>query len=150
MNEALIAHASIQIQKPAAVVFHAIVTGDKMCNYFIAAATGNLEAGKTVQWKFPEFPEQFPVTTTAIRGNEYISFDWTGGIPGMLVEIFLESLSDGSTVVRISEKQKNKDDAGIRWLMQQTEGWANFLASLKAWLEYDIHLRKGAFDFMAS
>lgn len=29
-----------------------------------------------------------------------------------------------------------------------TEGWANFLACMKAYLEYDIQLRKGAFDFM--
>lgn len=67
----------------------------------------------------------------------------------MSVEIFLESQPDGSTVVRISEKQKDKDDEGIQWLMQQAEGWANFLASLKAWMEYGINLRKGAFDFMA-
>ena len=33
-------------------------------------------------------------------------------------------------------------------LMGQTEGWANFLACLKAYLEYGINLRKGAFDFM--
>ena len=29
-----------------------------------------------------------------------------------------------------------------------TEGWANFLACLKAYLEYGINLRKGAFDYM--
>jgi hypothetical protein len=29
-----------------------------------------------------------------------------------------------------------------------TEGWANFLACMKAYLEYGIQLRKGAFDFM--
>lgn len=149
MSDKLIARASIQIQKPVETVFDAIVNGDKMRNYFIAASTGNLEEGKTVQWKFPEFPQQFPVTAMAIRNNHYISFDWTGGIQDMSVEIFLESQPDGSTVVRISEKQKDKDDEGIQWLMQQAEGWANFLASLKAWMEYGINLRKGAFDFMA-
>lgn len=30
-----------------------------------------------------------------------------------------------------------------------TEGWANFLACLKAYLEYGINLRKGAFDFLS-
>jgi hypothetical protein len=43
---------------------------------------------------------------------------------------------------------QNNDEAGRRWLMQNTEGWANFLACLKAWLEYGINLRKGAFDFL--
>jgi hypothetical protein len=35
-----------------------------------------------------------------------------------------------------------------KWLMGNTEGWANFLACLKAYLEYGINLRKGAFDFL--
>ena len=39
-------------------------------------------------------------------------------------------------------------EAGIKWLKGNTEGWANFLACLKAYLEYGINLRKGAFDFM--
>ena len=42
----------------------------------------------------------------------------------------------------------DNNEAGIKWLKGNTEGWANFLACLKAWLEYGIHLRKGAFDFM--
>ena len=37
---------------------------------------------------------------------------------------------------------------GIEWLGRNTEGWANFLACIKAYLEYGINLREGAFDFM--
>jgi hypothetical protein len=40
------------------------------------------------------------------------------------------------------------DEKGIKWLQGNTAGWANFLACLKAYLEYGINLRKGAFDFM--
>jgi len=40
------------------------------------------------------------------------------------------------------------DDVGINWLKSNTEGWANFLACLKAYLEYGINLRKGGFDFL--
>ncbi|MDR2039959.1 MAG: hypothetical protein LBQ60_18715 [Bacteroidales bacterium] len=36
----------------------------------------------------------------------------------------------------------------IQELQNITEGWANFLACLKAWMEYGINLCKGAFDFM--
>ncbi len=36
----------------------------------------------------------------------------------------------------------------VNWLRRNTEGWANFLDCLKAWLEYGINLRKGAFDYM--
>jgi len=53
------------------------------------------------------------------------------------------------TVVTITEKGRENDEARARkWFMGNTEGWANFLACLKAYLEYRINLRKGAFDFL--
>lgn len=53
-----------------------------------------------------------------------------------------------STLVTITEKSMANDEAGIKWLKGNTEGWANFLACLKAFLEYGINLRNGAFDFL--
>lgn len=146
--EKLTAKASIQIQKPADQVFNSIVTAQGMSRYFIETATGDLQTGKTVTWKFPEFDDRFPVTAKEIKENEYISFDWSGGESGMLVKMFLVPQQDNSTLVKIVEHFMEKDDNGIKKLMQQKEGWANFLACLKASLEYGINLRKGAFDFM--
>jgi hypothetical protein len=57
-------------------------------------------------------------------------------------------VNDNATIVEVTEKSMKNDEAGIKWLKQNTEGWANFLSCLKAWLEYGINLRKGAFDFM--
>lgn len=145
--EKLTAKASIQIQKPVNEVFSAIVSADKMNRYFIESSTGNLETDKTVQWKFPEFDDVFPVTGRVIKENEYVSFDWSGE-PNMLVEIFLQPQKDNSTVVKVVEHEMEKTDPGIKQMMQQTEGWANFLACLKASLEYNINLRNGAFDYM--
>ncbi len=148
MADTLTARATIQIAKPAAEVFEAIISPDKMNHYFIERSTGRLETGKEVHWKFPEFEEQFPVTGKEIRPYEYISFDWSGSVEGMLVEIVLESTPNQATVVRIVEHQMKKDDDGIQQAIGQSEGWANFLACLKAFLEYGINLRTGAFDFM--
>lgn len=145
--EKLTAKASIQIQKPVNEIFRAVVSADKMNRYFIESSTGDLETDKTVQWKFPEFDDIFPVTGKVIKENEYISFDWSGE-PNMLVEIFLQPQIDNSTVVKVVEHEMEKTDAGIKQMMQQTEGWANFLACLKASLEYNINLRNGAFDYM--
>ena len=148
MADVLYAKATIQILKPAAVVFEAIVSPDQMSHYFIAHSTGRLETDKEVRWRFPEFDDEFPVVGKTIRPEEYISFDWSGGKEGMLVEIELEAMGQNATIVRITERQMNKDDEGIRLAIGQSEGWANFLACLKAFLEYGINLRKGAFDFM--
>lgn len=148
MADILNAKATIQILKPASEVFEAIVSPDKMNRYFIERSTGRLETGKQVYWKFPEFDDQFPVEGKEIRPHEYISFDWSGGVEDMLVEIRLESTDDDATVVRVTERQMKKDDEGIQQAIGQSEGWANFLACLKAFLEYGINLRQGAFDFM--
>lgn len=143
----LTAKATIQIQKPINSVFEAIIDPTKMNQYFIESSTGKLETDKTVEWKFPEFDELYPVVGKIIRKDEYISFDWNGGKQNMLVEIILEKQTDDSTVVKIVEHEMNDDEAGIKQVIGQTEGWANFLASQKAYLEYGINLRKGAFDF---
>ena len=143
----LTAKATIQIQKPINSVFEAIIDPTKMNQYFIESSTGKLETDKTIEWKFPEFDELYPVVGKIIRKDEYISFDWSGGKQNMLVEIVLEKQTDDSTVVKIVEHEMSDDEAGIKQVIGQTEGWANFLASLKAYLEYGINLRKGAFDF---
>lgn len=148
MENTLTAKASIQIQKPVHEVFEAIVQPEGMSKYFIEHSTGPLAMGETVIWKFPEFEDTFPVTAKHIELDRYISFDWSGGVEGMLVEIHLQSLADGSTVVRVVEGSMTPDEEGIKQAIGQSEGWANFLACLKASLEYGINLRKGAFEFM--
>lgn len=137
----------LQVLKPAAEVFDAIIDPDKMKNYFISQSTGMMEEGATLTWKFPEFDIEFPVSIGKIEKNKYISFSWDGAMDGeqTLVEIILEPVKDDITFIRITEKNKPNNEAGIKWLKNNTEGWANFLACLKAWIEYGVHLRKGAF-----
>ncbi|HBC77101.1 MAG TPA: hypothetical protein DEO60_09770 [Bacteroidales bacterium] len=66
----------------------------------------------------------------------------------LFVEMTLSGRLDNSTLVTITEKSRKPDKSDIRWLQGNTEGLANFLACLKAWLEYGINLRKGAFEFL--
>ena len=140
--------AAIEIQKPAAVVFEAITDPAQMSRYFISRSTGIMEEGKQLVWNFPEFDIDVPVRVGKLIQNQYLSFYWAGDDQKeLLVEISLSSRENGSTVVTVTEKGMNNDEAGINWLKGNTEGWANFLACLKAYLEYGINLRKGAFDF---
>ncbi|MBV8251288.1 MAG: SRPBCC domain-containing protein [Chitinophaga sp.] len=148
MNE-LQAKAGIQISRPIATVFQAIVDPNEMSNYFIETGTGKLEAGNTVTWKFPEFADKIPVKVLTVHAPVSIIFEWEGA-PGnqLKVDIQLEDRGGNSTVVKVTEGDMPNTDAGLKWLRGNTEGWANFLACMKAWLEYGIHLRKGAFDYM--
>ena len=138
-------NATIQIQKPVEEVFEGIVNPEKMTNYFISESSGRLETGKEVIWKFPEFAEKFPITEIKIESNHSVSYVWD---PETVVNITLEKLPDKSTLVRVNENGKEFNEDNLKWVLQNTAGWANFLACLKAFLEYGIQLRKGAFDFM--
>ena len=140
---------AIQIQKSPNEVFEAIVDPAKMSEYFISKGSGRIEEGKVVMWKFPEFDMEFSVRGGRVEINNYVSFFWDVDGRELLAEITLAAMPDNSTVVTITEKGMPPDDKGIKWLQGNSEGWANFLACLKAYLEYGINLRKGAFDFMA-
>jgi uncharacterized protein YndB with AHSA1/START domain len=146
-NQKLEIKAAIQVSKPANEVFEAIVNPDEMTNYFISKSTGRMEEGKDLIWNFPEFGGDSSITVGKIEKDKYISFYW-GRNNEQLVEINLEPYKGKATVVTVTEKSKDNDEAGIKWLKSNTEGWANFLACLKAWMEYRIHLREGAFEFM--
>ncbi len=147
-NQLLEIKAALQIQKPSGEVFEAIVDPSKMSNYFISKGSGRMIEGMQVMWKFPEFDDEFPVRVGQIEKDKYISFYWDSDGLELLVEMTLTPRGNSSTLVTVTEKSRNNDEAGINWLKGNTEGWANFLACLKAYLEYGINLRKGAFDFM--
>jgi uncharacterized protein YndB with AHSA1/START domain len=139
---------SMQIQKPIHEVFEAIVNKDKMSNYFISESTGNMDEKKELIWKFPEFDIEFPIRVGKIIPDSYVSYYWSIDNQELLVEMTLTSKENNSTLVSITEKSRANDEAGLKWLSGNSFGWSNFLSCLKAYLEYGINLRKGAFDFM--
>jgi uncharacterized protein YndB with AHSA1/START domain len=89
------------------------------------------------------------VRVEIIEKDKYISYswdDWEDTSIQTLVEIKLEPKSNDETFVSVTEGSKENNEAGMKWLRGNTEGWANFLACLKAYMEFGINLRKGAFD----
>ena len=139
--------AGIQILKPVGEVFDAIVNPDKMKNYFISRSTGCMNEGETLVWQFPEMETEFMIKVGTIEKDKYISYYWDGAMDGeqTFVEMNLQGADSDHTFISITEKSKANNEQGIKWLKSNTEGWANFLACLKAWMEYGIRLRKGAF-----
>jgi uncharacterized protein YndB with AHSA1/START domain len=146
-NQELEIKVALKMQKSLHDVYEAIVDPSKMSNYFIEKSTGRMEEGEILTWKFPEFDMEFPVRVNKVEKDKFISFFWNS-MDGkeMLVEIMLSLKENNSTLVTVTEKSMPNDKTGIEWLKGNTEGWANFLACMKAYLEYGINLRKGAFD----
>lgn len=140
---------ALQIAKRPEEVFNAIIDPAHMGQYFISKSSGIMDPGKTLQWEFPEFPGSFPVRIQRLVPGQYIQFEWDGDSHPLTVEIHLAPLDHGeSTLVTVKEWEMEQNEKGLEWLKNNTAGWANFLACLKAYLEYGINLRKGAFDFM--
>ena len=140
--------ASIQVLKPVHEVFEAVADPARMTNYWINESSGRIMEGAELLWGFPEFEGQFPVRAGKVVQDELITFYWDAEGGGKhVVEITFSSYKDTATVVHVTEKPSDGSTPGIEWLAGNTEGWANFLACLKAWTEYGINLRKGAFDY---
>lgn len=138
-----------KIQKPVAEVFDAVYNPDKLSEYFTTAgSSGPLEAGQTVMWSWHDYPGSYPVKVIESVKNERIVFDWEvmGGGYDTRTEITFESLNDGETLVKITESGWKEDKEGLEASYGNCFGWTQVVFGLKAWLEYGINLRKGAFE----
>ena len=151
-----------KIQKPVAEVFDAVYNPAKLSQYFATGgASGPLEEGKTVIWQFADFPGDVPVRVKKVEPNKLISFEWDagGGVEDAggkkhvqsygnvvcRVEMKFEPLDDGSTMVSISESGWPETDKGLELSYGNCQGWTQMSCCLKAFLEYGINLRKGAY-----
>jgi uncharacterized protein YndB with AHSA1/START domain len=141
----LTAQATLQIQKPVSEVFEAIVNPVHLTQYFISESSGRMETGKELTWEFGDFLGKFPVKVTEVQTNQSVSFVWD---EETVVKITLEAQPDNRTVVKVTEGEKDLNEENLKWLIGNTFGWGNFLDCMKAYLEYGINLRKGAFDYM--
>lgn len=141
----LTAKASLQIQKPIEEVFEAVVNPEHISKYFIAKSSGRMESDTTLHWEFGDFPGEFPVEVKDVKAPQVVRFVWD---QDTVVEIAFDAQDDQSTVVRITEGEKELSEENLEWLIGNTFGWGNFLDCLKAYLEYGINLRKGAFKYL--
>ena len=151
-----------KIQKPVAEVFDAVHNPSKLSQYFATGgASGPLEEGTTVIWKWADFPGDAPVQVKKVVPNKLIEFEWTAGegtmddqgnlqvksYPDMVcrVEMSFEALDDRSTLVRITEYGWPETQKGLELSYGNCQGWTEMSCCLKAFVEYGINLRKGAY-----
>jgi len=139
----------MKIQKPIAEVFDGVRDPEKLSRYFTTGgASGPLETGKTVIWQFADFPGEVPVRVKEVVENQLIAFEWDAGEGSDVVcrvEMKFETIDDGSTLVSISESGWPETQKGLDLSYGNCHGWTQMSCCLKAFLEYGINLRKGAY-----
>ena len=135
---------------PRHEVFEAVADPAQLSAYFTTGgAKGRLEAGKTVTWDFHDFPGAFPVEVKAVVPDEKIVLEWKANEPGadynVTVTMTFSSVEEGRTKVEIAESGWRDTEAAVKASYGNCMGWAQMLAALKAWKEYGINLRNGAY-----
>tara|TARA_B100000953_G_scaffold241916_1_gene203598 strand:+ start:338 stop:814 length:477 start_codon:yes stop_codon:yes gene_type:complete len=148
--EKLSISTKIQVAKSREEVFQTIIDRKELSKFFISEASSDLIAGKQITWKFPEFKfVAFSIEVLKVVFPAIIILTWEGAENYITTVTFeLIEIEEDQTLVSITEEGMQNNAEGIAWLGRNSEGWANFLACLKAYLEYGINLRKGAFEFL--
>ena len=141
-----------KIQKPIEEVFDAVQNPDKLSGYFTnGGASAPLVEGPTVEWAFEDTPGEkigpFPVKVKKVIPNEQIVFEWEGA-PGRdtRVEMNFEKTGPSETLVRISESGWQETQDELNRSYGNCMGWSQMVSALKAYTEYGINLRKGAYE----
>ena len=153
-----------KIQKPLAEVFDAVYNPKKLSAYFTSGGSdGPLDEGRTVLWTFADMAgqsETVPVKVQKMIPNKLIRFKWAAGEgtyapeegkmphPGgydTTVELIFESINKNETLVKIVEGEWHPTEDGLQGSYSNCSGWMNMSCCLKAYLEYDVNLRKRFF-----
>jgi uncharacterized protein YndB with AHSA1/START domain len=145
MGDSMDVQVSIKdrIQKPVAEVFDTIVNPDKLSGFFVSSASGSIQEGAAITWYFADVGGQLSVTIKQVRRNALVSFEWAASGANALVNIILEAVDANTTSVKITEDGWPLDNEGVSRALRQTQGWTDFLCSMKAYLYTGINLRKG-------
>lgn len=137
-----------KIARPVAEVFDAVYNPDKLRHYFTtASASGPLEEGTTVIWRFADYPGDTPVEVKQVVPGKLIVFEWgaSDGTYNTRVEMTFEAVDAKTTLVGISESGWHETPSGLASSYGNCMGWTQMLCCLKAFTEYGINLRSGAY-----
>ena len=138
-----------KILRPVSEVFDAIVSRDKLCQYFTETASNDMEEGAQIDWHWSHHEPTFPVVVDKIVPNRLIRLTLDSGAWGKTITdsyevavIFeFEALDDGSTMLSISEEGWKTDADGLKGSHDNCGGWSHMATCLKAWIEHGIDLR---------
>ena len=131
------------IVKPIEKVFHTIIDKNEITKYFVTHSSGDLVENTEIKWEWKDFCAECMVTVLEVEKNKKILFSWSGNKVTTEVEMIFKELKTSLTEIVITEKSYENTTEGIKKVMQQTQGWTDFICSLKAYLYTGINLRGG-------
>ncbi len=133
---------AVRIEKPINEVFKAFTDNEIISKYFVTSASAPIRAvGDKITWSWGEHKAE--IVITEFEENKKVAFTW----PGYKVDydvhaLFLFEEVDGKTRVSVTEEGWKDNEAGINSSLMNNAGWKEMLLSMKAWVMYNVDLRK--------
>ncbi len=134
------------VQKPTEAVFEAIVDPKKIRCYFVSNASEKITEGAIVTWEFKDYGVSLDIKILKVVTNRHISFEWSGSGKTAIVDIYLTAEGKTQTHIKITESSYELTQDEVAKAMQQTQGWTDFICSLKAFLYTGVNLRNGQYN----
>lgn len=128
---------------PNEEVFDAIVNPNRITKYFTSAMVGNLATGEKVKWIFEDVGIELEIKVLKLVKNKSLTFEWEASGKLTTVVIELSNKDVNKTEIGIQESSFELNEADVQNALLQTQGWTDFICSLKAYLYTGINLRKG-------
>jgi uncharacterized protein YndB with AHSA1/START domain len=133
------------IQKPIHEVYEAIVDPKKITGYFVSHASAPMEADRSITWEFSDYNVSFDIKVLEVMKDQRVSFEWDVEGKMVVVTISLTPISEKVTQIDITESSYLFTETDVAKAMGQTQGWTDFICSLKAYLYTGINLRNGSY-----
>jgi uncharacterized protein YndB with AHSA1/START domain len=132
--------SKMKINKPANVVFDAIVDPVKIGNYWFSSSSKRWEEGENIVLRYDEYGAEGTIHVTEVQENRQILFSWGAEHDEeTIVTITLKEIDDKTTIIEVIESGLKKEDPDIvSKMLGQKEGWVYMLSCLKSYLEHDV------------
>jgi uncharacterized protein YndB with AHSA1/START domain len=137
-----------KIRRPVQEVFNAVYDPKKLSGYFTTGgATGPLDEGKKVIWRFADYPQDVEVAVKKVEPNQRIVLEWQAmDRPyNTTVDMTFDSIDSGSTLVKIAESGWKENQKDLDSSYGNAQGWMHMICCMKAYIEHGINLREGMF-----
>ncbi len=136
-------HVEDVVYRADNIVYEAIVKSNKITKYFTTRTSGDLVKGEEIIWNFDDVGVTLKIRVLKMDENKSISFSWKASGQPAIVEILIKAEKSNKCTIQILEGPFRKTDEGIQRVLEQTQGWTDFICSLKAYLYTGINLRSG-------
>jgi uncharacterized protein YndB with AHSA1/START domain len=117
-------------------VWEAWALPERISQWFVDGAEGEMRAGQVVTWRFEHFHARLPLQVYEAERGHFLAFGGeTPNRPNALQEVFVEH-EGGLTRLRLANSGFHDGAQGDEEYEGVESGWEMALATLKFWLEH--------------